>query len=105
MTTVLIADDQALVRGGFRLILELAGLVQAQPVRTLAFTNDVINSANPDFREIRDLVDAALRPPAPPTTTTAPPTTTTPPTTEPGETTSPPVTTDPGQAVEADAVC
>jgi DNA-binding NarL/FixJ family response regulator len=26
MTTVLIADDQALVRGGFRLILELAGL-------------------------------------------------------------------------------
>jgi len=83
----------------FPAFLELAGLVQAQPVRTLPFTNDVIVSSDPDFRDIRRLVDAALEP-APAAPSTAPPTTS-----APGGTTAPAVTTDPGQAVEADAVC
>ena len=88
----------------FPAFVELAGLVQGEPVRTLPFTNDVINSADPDFREIRDLVRAALEP-APAMPATSAPTTTAPPTSEPGATTSPATTTPPGQAVEADAVC
>jgi LCP family protein required for cell wall assembly len=89
----------------FPAFLELAGLVQGKPVRTLPFTNDVIVSANPDLDLIRDLVQAALvpAPPAPPTTST--PSTTSPTPTTPGETVSPTPTTDPTQAVEADAVC
>jgi LCP family protein required for cell wall assembly len=88
----------------FPAFLELAGLVKAQPVRTLAFTNDVIVSSNPDFDEIRALVQTALTPPPPPPETTPP--TSAPPTSEPGETTTPPTPTiDPGQAVDADAVC
>jgi LCP family protein required for cell wall assembly len=88
----------------FPAFLELADLVKAQPVRSLPFTNQVIVSSDPDFREIRDLVRAALDPaPTPPPTSA--PTTTAPPTTEPGETTTPTTTTAPTQAVEADAVC
>jgi hypothetical protein len=89
----------------FPAFLELAGLVQGKPVRTLPFTNDVIVSANPDLDLIRDLVQTALvpAPPAPPTTST--PTTTSSPPTTPGETVSPTPTTDPTQAVDADVVC
>lgn len=88
----------------FPALVELGGLVQSQPVRTLPFTNDVIVSADPDFGQIRKLVKAALDP-APPPSTTAPPTTTTSPTTEPGATASPSPTTDPAIAAEADTVC
>jgi len=88
----------------FPALVELGGLVQSQPVRTLPFTNDVIVSADPDFGQIRKLVKAALDP-APPPSTAAPPTTTAPPTTEPGATAAPSPTTDPAIAAEADTVC
>ena len=82
--------------------LELAGLVQAAPVRTLPFTNDVITSANPDYRAMRALVRSALEP-APPTS--APPASTVPPTTDPGTTVPPSMPVDPTEAVDADEVC
>ncbi len=91
----------------FPAFLELAGKVQSTPIRTLPFTDEVIpDRANPDFDEIRQLVQASLdplaAPPAP--TTTAPPSATSPgETTDPGATITPSV--DPSAAVAADDVC
>jgi hypothetical protein len=96
----------------FPAFLELSDLVKARPIRSLAFTDEVIVPSNPDFDEIRELVQAALVPPvATPPASTAPPVTTTPPTIGPTETASPTETpaetptVDPGQAVETDLVC
>jgi LCP family protein required for cell wall assembly len=93
----------------FPAFLELSDLVKSRPIRSLPFTDDVIVPSDPDFREIRQLVRAALVPPVPttPPTSTAPPTTTAPATTSPDETESPSTTptTDPSEAVVADEVC
>ncbi len=91
----------------FPAFVELADRVQQQPIRSLPFTNDVIpDSSDPDFVDIRDLVDEALDPPpvAPPVT--EPPTSE--PTddpTDPTESASPTPTVDPTVAVAADEVC
>lgn len=92
----------------FPALLELSDRVKSRPIRSLPFTNEVIVPSNPDFDEIRRLVQAALEPPAaaPPTSTTGP-TSAAPTTTTPDETTSPSPTQtrDPGEAVATDLVC
>ncbi len=87
----------------FPAFVELADRVQQQPIRSLPFTDDVIpDTSEPDYGEIRDLVDEALDPPPPPMTS---PPVTEPSTPEPGESASPTPTIDPTVAVEADEVC
>ena len=49
MISVLLADDQELVRAGFRLILELAGSTQ----RSLAHVYDALATARRGFRSTR----------------------------------------------------
>jgi anionic cell wall polymer biosynthesis LytR-Cps2A-Psr (LCP) family protein len=44
--------------------VELAKRVQRAQVRSLPFTNDVINTANPDYRRVHALVRRTLDPPA-----------------------------------------
>ncbi len=88
----------------FPAFVELADRVQQQPIRSLPFTDDVIpDRSDPDFGDIRDLVDVALDPPpvAPPVT--EPPTSE--PSDEPTESASPTPTVDPTVAVAADEVC
>jgi len=90
----------------FPAFLDLAGKVQSTPVRSLAFTDEVIlDRANPDFDEIRNLVRASLDPPPPaavaPPATSAPGTTTAP--GGPPPTVTP--TIDPTIAAAADEVC
>lgn len=85
-------------------MVELAERVRSQPVRTLPFTDDVIVTADPDFRLIRQLVRTSLEPPA---STTPPPSSepTTVPSADPTESATPTPTPDPTVAVLADEVC
>lgn len=56
----------------------LALRVKRAHVRSLAFTSSVINTSNPDVQKMHDLVNAAINPPLPSTTTVEPtPSTTT----------------------------
>jgi len=96
----------------FPSLVELAERVRTQPVRSLAFTDEVIVTADPDLPLIRRLVRAALDPPEPvdapsPTTSPVAPTdtpTSSQPTAEPSET--PPTSTPaPTVAVAAAEVC
>jgi hypothetical protein len=45
--------------------VELTQKVKQARVRSLAFTSSVVDTTDPDFYEIRQLVSEALRPPAP----------------------------------------
>lgn len=85
-------------------LIELADVVRSQPVRTLPFTDDVIVTADPDFRLIRQLVRDSLEPPA---ATQAPPLSdpTDAPSSEPTEPGTATPTPDPTVAVAADEVC
>ncbi|CAA9387289.1 MAG: hypothetical protein AVDCRST_MAG35-191 [uncultured Quadrisphaera sp.] len=86
---------------------ELGLRVQGAPLRSLAFTNDVVDTADPDYVEIRALVQQALLPPAPepsPTASAPPsdPATATPP---PSASTTPPPAPAPGEAVDTADAC
>ncbi len=93
--------------------VDLIQRLQKGTITSLTFTNDVINSANPDFSKMRALVQDALsaathtattNPTATPSTTTAP-STTAPPTSRPGakpsKTTTPKATTSTSTTVSA----
>jgi len=84
--------------------VDLSLKVKAGGVRSLTFTNSVVNPADPDFDRMRSLVAAALEPPPPPRpTVTARPTRTPAPT--PGGPTPRPTPSDPAQAVDVASVC
>lgn len=87
--------------------VELALRVKGASLRSLPFTNEVINTGNPDYDAIHELVQTAIEPPPAPT---APPTA--PPTGEPapeppaGEPTAPPTEEPaPDEAVDVEQVC
>lgn len=84
--------------------VDLSLKVKAGGVRSLTFTNSVVNPADPDFDRMRSLVAAALEPPSPRSpTATARPTRTPAPT--PGRPTPRPTPSDPAQAVDVASVC
>lgn len=93
--------------------VELARRVQRGTLRSLPFTNDVVDTGNPDYDEIRALVQQAIEPPQPsppppsPSPPSAPPATGTPAEPTPSEPTPSPseTTDDPPEAVDVDAVC
>jgi anionic cell wall polymer biosynthesis LytR-Cps2A-Psr (LCP) family protein len=94
---------------------DLAMRIKDGRVKSLPFTNEVINSAQPDWDKIQDLVQKALKPPKKAATTP----TTTPGTTDPTggtgtDTSTPTITTstkkstkpaDPTKAQDVGAVC
>ena len=83
--------------------VELALKVKDASVRTLPFTNDVINPQNPDFDLIHALVADALLPPAP---SAATPSVTTSASPSPGSPApSPSPSTDPAEATDVTQVC
>jgi LCP family protein required for cell wall assembly len=84
--------------------VDLSLKVRAGGVRSLTFTNSVVNPADPDYDRMRSLVAAALEPPpAPRPTATARPTRTPVPT--PGRPTPRPTPSDAAQAVDVASVC
>jgi LCP family protein required for cell wall assembly len=92
--------------------VELAQRVQKGTLRSLPFTNEVINPANPDYEAIQELVQQAIDPPPPATASPSPsgsaePTTPTPTETETGsgDTGADAPNPDPEQAVAVDEVC
>lgn len=92
--------------------VELVQRIQKASITSLTFTIDNINPANPNFAKIRQMVEAAINPPAasstPTTTTTAPSKTSTTSSSKGKATPSPTSTTTPtvnGGAVDVRAAC
>jgi LCP family protein required for cell wall assembly len=90
--------------------VQLAQRIKGSTLRSLPFTNDVINTANPDFDRVHRLVQQALEPPATPTPSTSPSATSTAPRSTPSSRPSPSPSTSrstPSAAQPADvrAVC
>ncbi len=88
--------------------VELGQRVQGGPsLRSLAFTNDVIDTADPDYLEIRSLVQQALLPPepAPAPTASAAPSDPAAPGPAPSASTTAPPAPEPGAAVDTADAC
>lgn len=84
---------------------ELGLRVQGAPLRSLAFTNDVIDTADPDYVEIRALVQQALLPPEPAPVPSAPPSDGATPAPAPSASATPPPAPAPGEAVDTADAC
>ena len=85
--------------------VELGQRVQTAPLRSLAFTNDVIDTSDPDYLEIRALVQQALVPPEPQPAPTAAPSTPSTPVPAPSASATPLPSPDPGAAVDTADAC
>jgi LCP family protein required for cell wall assembly len=85
--------------------VQLALRVQKGSLRSLPFTNKVINPANPDFDEVHAIVQEAIQPQAATPSPSASPAPSTPGGTSTPGTTPAKTPTEPDQAVELDQVC
>ncbi|MGQ7297318.1 LCP family protein [Quadrisphaera sp. KR29] len=89
--------------------VDLGRKVKEAPLRSLSFTEPLVNTGDPDYDQIHALVEQALvPPPPPPLSSSSSPTPTTPapsPSPTDGATPSATESTPSGEAVDADAVC
>lgn len=99
--------------GRLSAFVDLGRKVKEAPLRSLSFNEPLVNTGNPDYDQIHQLVQQALVPPAPapsssPTTTTpsaSPSSSTASPGSTGGPTPSPTASTPSGEAVDASSVC